>query len=191
MRDRLASLVEESGLSQAEIARRIGESASWVNHRLIGRTDIKADDIPKLASALGVSPCAFFEEGPAGAEPVMERLAQRAAEIAVARVEDRIREYLHEAMWTVVREAPRREEAAPAPVAPAMPEDRESDVLGALGIAPDDPRWPGAMRVLRRLDEMLGSLSPFEQELVERMVEARRQLREEEQEERVEEEQGR
>jgi len=61
-RERLAELIAKSGLSQTEVARRMGESKNWVNNRLTGYVEIKADEIPRFAAALGVSPCAFFEE---------------------------------------------------------------------------------------------------------------------------------
>ncbi len=230
VRDRLAELVKRSGISQAEIGRRMSppEDRDWVSRRVLGKDAVEADDLCRLSDALDAPLLGFYAdcasidwmeeiyfaaaklfgltpeqvksgglaltlEHPAMAagRPVqLEPLAERAAEAAVRRAEERIRELLHEAVPAGVREAPRLEEAAPEEVPPATPEERESDVLGSLGIAPDDPRWPQAIRVLRRLDEMLGTLSPFEQELVERMAEARRRLREEERRERAGQDQG-
>ncbi len=64
-RERLEELLEEKGVSQAELARRIGEDRGWVNQRLPGarkRLNINADDIPRLAKALGVPCWRFFED---------------------------------------------------------------------------------------------------------------------------------
>ena len=74
-REKLAELVAASGMSQAEIARRVGEHTTWVNNRLRGTADVKADDVPRLARALGVQPAAFFE--PAAIPPGAS--AERAA----------------------------------------------------------------------------------------------------------------
>lgn len=49
-------------MSQAELARRVGEHVTWINNRLRGVADLKADDIPRIARALGVQPADFFED---------------------------------------------------------------------------------------------------------------------------------
>ncbi len=90
IREQLSQLVRESGMTKAEIARRVGEDPTWLNSRVRGSTEVKGDDIPRLASALGVSARAFFEQAadaPAGAAD--SRL-----------VRDRLRELLRQRGWT-------------------------------------------------------------------------------------------
>lgn len=60
--------------AQAELSRRLGEKDDhWVSDRLIGKAHMKADELPRLAAALGVSPCEFFQEAGTGtAERVHE-----------------------------------------------------------------------------------------------------------------------
>jgi transcriptional regulator with XRE-family HTH domain len=62
VRERFAQLAEESGLSHAEIGRRIGKSRNWVNKRVRGELNLLAEDVPPLAAALGVHPCDFFQD---------------------------------------------------------------------------------------------------------------------------------
>jgi len=42
-------------VNQSELARRIGVSIPWVNDRLNGATEIKVNDLPRIATALGVT----------------------------------------------------------------------------------------------------------------------------------------
>jgi transcriptional regulator with XRE-family HTH domain len=77
-------------MTQAEIARRIGEDHTWVNSRVRGFTEIKGDDLPRFAIALGVPPRAFFE---AETAPEPERLEPR-------RVRERLRDLLREKRWS-------------------------------------------------------------------------------------------
>ena len=51
---RLSQMVSDSGIPQAEIARRIGEHRNWVNNRVNGAVDLRADELPRFAAALGV-----------------------------------------------------------------------------------------------------------------------------------------
>ncbi|MHB0871406.1 MAG: helix-turn-helix domain-containing protein [Chloroflexota bacterium] len=60
--ERLAQLIDSSGLKQTAIAKRLGVSIHWVSNRARGVTPIRADEIPLLAAALGVRPADFFEE---------------------------------------------------------------------------------------------------------------------------------
>lgn len=53
---RIAALVDESGLSQSEVARRLGMNRSAFHDRLRGRTRWSADELPALAAALGKHP---------------------------------------------------------------------------------------------------------------------------------------
>jgi hypothetical protein len=46
------------------LARRLGKHRVWVHYRIKGATEIKADEIPMLAEALGVPAHAFFEQAP-------------------------------------------------------------------------------------------------------------------------------
>lgn len=65
VRERLKALIDEKCRgNQSELARRIGEHPNWVNWRVNGTTQIKADELPKIAEALGCSPCDFFEPSP-------------------------------------------------------------------------------------------------------------------------------
>ena len=57
VRDRVAQLIEASGLKQKSIADRLGEPEYWLSNRLIGRTVIRADELPRIAAALDVEPC--------------------------------------------------------------------------------------------------------------------------------------
>lgn len=61
-RKRLAGLLEKRRWSYSDLAKRLGEHPHWVRDRVTGRIQIKADELPRIAKALGVSPCAFFEE---------------------------------------------------------------------------------------------------------------------------------
>jgi len=66
-RDRLAQLIaEQIGThrgAQSELSRRLGEKDDhWVSDRMTNKAQIKADELPRIAEALGKSPCAFFEE---------------------------------------------------------------------------------------------------------------------------------
>jgi transcriptional regulator with XRE-family HTH domain len=61
VRDRLRELLRQRGWTQSELARRLGKHRVWVHYRIKGATEIKADEIPLLAEALGVPPHAFFE----------------------------------------------------------------------------------------------------------------------------------
>jgi transcriptional regulator with XRE-family HTH domain len=60
--DRVRQIIENQGLKRGAVARRLGVSKWWLSARLTGRTQLVADDLPRLAMVLGVSPCAFFEE---------------------------------------------------------------------------------------------------------------------------------
>jgi transcriptional regulator with XRE-family HTH domain len=65
VRDRLRDLLRQRGWTQSELARRLGKHRVWVHYRIKGATEIKADEIPMLAEALGVPAHAFFEVTPA------------------------------------------------------------------------------------------------------------------------------
>ncbi|MGE5619069.1 MAG: helix-turn-helix domain-containing protein [Sphingomonadaceae bacterium] len=98
IRERLSQLMEAKKWNQSDLARELGEHRNWVNKRITGQTEIKADEIPRLAAALGVSPCAFFEEELAAVEPAVEQAAERAAKIAVERMRQELREELRATM---------------------------------------------------------------------------------------------
>src|SRR5512135_1432104 len=66
-RERLAELIRERigprRGAQAELSRRLGErDEHWLSDRVTGKSAIKADELPRLARALGVPVSAFFEE---------------------------------------------------------------------------------------------------------------------------------
>ncbi|ROO51037.1 helix-turn-helix protein [Micromonospora sp. Llam0] len=62
-RTRLTDLVAEEiralqgrrRVSGRELARRLGETPSWVNYRLTGVTPINLNDLERIATALGVT----------------------------------------------------------------------------------------------------------------------------------------
>lgn len=49
-------------MTQTSLARKLGEEVGWVNDRVRGKVQIKADELPGIAKVLGVSPCDFFED---------------------------------------------------------------------------------------------------------------------------------
>jgi|SRR5581483_1323637 len=61
-RDRLRAFIRSSGMSQAALARKLGEDPMWVSNRLRGHSQILADEVPMLAAALGVKACAFVDQ---------------------------------------------------------------------------------------------------------------------------------
>lgn len=64
-KERLRQLMQETGLTnQSELARRLHppEKPTWINNRLSGYAEIKADEIPRIARALGVPCWRFFED---------------------------------------------------------------------------------------------------------------------------------
>ena len=60
--EQLARLIRQGGMSQVELARRLGVTRNWVSNRVTGEVKIRADEIPLLAEALGVSPADFFAD---------------------------------------------------------------------------------------------------------------------------------
>jgi transcriptional regulator with XRE-family HTH domain len=62
VRERVRKLIEDRGMKQTAVARRMGEQQSWLNNRLTGYTEIKADEIERIADALRVSPCALVDD---------------------------------------------------------------------------------------------------------------------------------
>jgi transcriptional regulator with XRE-family HTH domain len=66
--DRIREVIEERGLKQKALARRLGEPEYWLSNRLAGRTVLKADDVPRIARALGLRPADLFPEEGAGPE---------------------------------------------------------------------------------------------------------------------------
>jgi transcriptional regulator with XRE-family HTH domain len=92
VRDRLRELLRQRGWTQSELARRLGKHRVWVHYRIKGATEIKADEIPLLAEALGVPPHAFFETSPselpgAGAPPSADPLAEPEREFLLGLLE--------------------------------------------------------------------------------------------------------
>lgn len=116
-RERLAQLIQESGMTQSEIARRLspnGENPQWINNRLRGISQIKADDLPRIAAALRISPCRFFEDvhthqaaTPSYADTFTRALAQAWLEMTTADQE----------LLTTLLDALRRHRDQLAPVA--------------------------------------------------------------------------
>lgn len=51
-------------MTQTALARKIDEHVDWVNTRIRGTVQIKADELPLLAKALNISPCSLLEDEP-------------------------------------------------------------------------------------------------------------------------------
>lgn len=60
VRERIAEVIQQSGLKQKAIADRLGEPEYWLSNRLTGRTVIRADELIPIAEAIGVDPCALL-----------------------------------------------------------------------------------------------------------------------------------
>jgi len=52
---------ETQGLSQAELGRRLGVSGPTISRYETGEMQIDADELPRFAAELGVSPAQFFD----------------------------------------------------------------------------------------------------------------------------------
>lgn len=61
-RERVKRIINERGMTQTTLARRMNEEVDWINTRLTGRVQIKADELPKIAAALRVSTCALVDD---------------------------------------------------------------------------------------------------------------------------------
>ncbi|MEW6048812.1 MAG: helix-turn-helix transcriptional regulator [Bacillota bacterium] len=205
--EKLAQLIDAKGWSDAELARRLGEKRHWVTDRVTGRTAIKADEIPRIAAALGVSPCAFFEEvkpapqvvrletesaqeiGDAVAQRIVAEVAglrleltavvDRAVDIAVERLESRLA-----AMESHLQRLGRIQRAEPEP-ARGVGEAQGEAIRGEPALREEKPPFGTeeykryqAMKMTARLTRMFADLPPEEQDFVWAMVEERRRLRE-------------
>lgn len=62
VRDRILQILEDRGIKQAAVARKMNEDYDWVNTRMRGIVQIKADELPQFAQALGVSACSLLGE---------------------------------------------------------------------------------------------------------------------------------
>ncbi len=152
-RERLVELIAESGMTQAEIARRMGEDPQWVNNRVVGDTAIKADEIPRFADAVGCSPSAFF--GRSALADVLLATFMRV-------LSDMPASYRRELLDLVAREDERHH---PAPYAGAA--QRQAPLRRAI-----------AERSARYMARSWEQLPEEEQEFLWEMVEARRRLHE-------------
>jgi transcriptional regulator with XRE-family HTH domain len=59
--DKIKAIIDELGIKQKSIALKAGYTEQAFSRMLTGKKTIKADDVPKLAKALGVSPNDLFE----------------------------------------------------------------------------------------------------------------------------------
>ena len=75
----LRVLLARTGISAAELARRVGHSRNWVSGRTTGTYPITADDAIKIAQALGSSIADLLDAPPS--MPYLTRLAPLLAEI--------------------------------------------------------------------------------------------------------------
>jgi transcriptional regulator with XRE-family HTH domain len=162
----LKEIREAVGLTQAELGKLLSVADVTVSRYEKGTRQIGADELPRIADALGVSACDFFEEQPVTVEPAVERAAQRAAEIAVARAWEQIREEMRAALAEHERTVhagppqPEKLKITPQPVEPAQATPKQ--------------------RIVQRLSRAWETLPEEEQEYVWRMVEERKRLRERE-----------
>lgn len=94
---RIRQIRLEKGVGLRELARALPISHPAIADYESGKSRVDADMLPRIASVLGVSPAAFFEEGePLPPEPAA--IAQRAADLAAERVRSAIREEVQEAV---------------------------------------------------------------------------------------------
>jgi len=59
---RIRKIREMKGLTQVELGRRFGCSQSAISNLERGRTSLRAEDVPQMARALGVSVVALFRD---------------------------------------------------------------------------------------------------------------------------------
>lgn len=79
--ERLREIRKGKRLSQEALGKLIGLTGSAITQYEKGKHQIGADELPRIASALGVSPCDFFEERtPAVAERVYSALTRALAQ---------------------------------------------------------------------------------------------------------------
>ncbi len=113
---RLRQIRLEKGIKLTALARRLSISHPAVSQWESGESRIDADQLPRIAEALGVSPCAFFEEEPAAVEPAVEQAAKIAAREAVEDAEARMREIVREELRAAMAELlPREQETSGGP----------------------------------------------------------------------------
>lgn len=110
IRKRLQLLIKVAGWTQGEIARRLGEPTYWVNDRIKGRVEIKADELRRFADAFGINSsqlCAvlFADEEPDYVEALARSGAARSSR-ATAHTDDA----------SARAEPPARGEHIPSPV---------------------------------------------------------------------------
>ncbi len=60
--ERLREIRQSKGLSQAALGKMVGLSDAAITQYEKGRRQIGADELPRIAEALGVSPCDFYEQ---------------------------------------------------------------------------------------------------------------------------------
>lgn len=56
LRQRVARLLEDRGMTQRIFAKKVGHGDQWASNFLTGRNDLTWDDVDRVASALGVPP---------------------------------------------------------------------------------------------------------------------------------------
>lgn len=140
--DRLYLKVAESGMSQREICRRLGEHEDLVNQVLNGRIELRVEHVLGILRVVGIDPASFFAEF-YGAYGRLARLAQLGEELlpGVTRAE----------LYTFFQDKIREVRAAPESACTAVEPRRERpDRLHPLptpanersGAAPPLPRTP-------------------------------------------------
>jgi lambda repressor-like predicted transcriptional regulator len=61
--DRVLAVLEQSGMTRAELAQRAGMSPFALSRRLVGKTKWKAEELPEIAEALQVSVAELIGSG--------------------------------------------------------------------------------------------------------------------------------
>ena len=163
-RERLAELIAASGMTQAEVARRVGEPTTWVNNRLRAVADIKADDVPRLARALGVPTSAFFEPASEPGSSTERALRGNPA----------FMERLSSALLRSLADLPSDDRAQLWSLAGRLSEERDQPAEGERGSV----KKAIAERTTRYLARMWEDLPADEQEFIWEMIEARKRLHE-------------
>lgn len=77
---RLTELREQKGMSQNELARRLGLGHAVISRIEAGQQVLNADLVPLMAEILGVSPGDFFHRGPATERGVATDMARLLAQ---------------------------------------------------------------------------------------------------------------
>ena len=93
----LRTVRKRQGLTQAQVAKRMGLTTAAYQHYEGGRSEPRMSDVTALAAAMKVHPCSFFDE-PATAS-LGQQLATDALAVAMQVPEDQLRQFLDFLAW--------------------------------------------------------------------------------------------